>query len=37
MRHAQSRRARHFFAAQPRGEIGLHQRDGLSDAALLSP
>jgi hypothetical protein len=37
MRHAQSRRARHFFAAKPGGEVGLHQSDGLLDAALLSP
>jgi hypothetical protein len=34
--HAHSRRARHFFAVQARGEIGLYQRDRPLDAALLS-
>src|ERR1700757_2461834 len=37
MRYAQTRRARHFFATQFRGKIGLHQSDSPLDAALLRP
>ena len=35
IRDAQTRRARHFFAAQPRGKIGLHQSDSATDVARL--
>ncbi|MET0502620.1 MAG: hypothetical protein ABW172_13955 [Candidatus Binatia bacterium] len=33
--HAHSRRARHFFAAQARGEVGLYERDSPLDATVL--
>jgi hypothetical protein len=35
IRDAQTRRARHFFAAQLRGKIGLHQSDSATDVARL--
>jgi hypothetical protein len=35
IRDAQTRRARHFLAAQLRGKIGLHQSDSATDGARL--
>jgi hypothetical protein len=35
IRDAQTRRARHFYAAQLRGKIGLHQSESATDVARL--